>query len=461
MIRIFSRNLIPSLLFLLLFLVSSHEVFAQTTYNLSVYIQGSGSGVVKSVPDGLVCNQNICTGTFLANTDITLKAVPGPGSFHTNWNGCVGRGNPCTISLFHDTNITVDFTDGFKASSINAAAIRLYFNWEDPVILNELVLRIEDVVSKKPVDIVLVPEFSLSQFEGDNQGSPPIKFSFDSYSNTFFISPNQENNRVVPIIEQVQQLARDYNTYILLGTVMENYLDENLQTFLIVDNSGSIVDLRTKHCENCTEAYQEYSYPRIKSYTLKTQQGAFANYFFLICAEAWESPTTEAIRSKIEGSHVDLFLFPQALGDINFSAIMNAIQNGQSPDTPGWSWSWLNNYFIPIYIYERNIIKPKSYVVATDFFSEQGNAGIFQLDSNPQLLSSFDMDDPENKWVWAKIPISTLKGDLNDDNSIDVLDIMFLIQEIFKPDVNIYYDVNGDYKVNLLDIIELINIIFS
>jgi len=68
-----------------------------------------------------------------------------------------------------------------------------------------------------------------------------------------------------------------------------------------------------------------------------------------------------------------------------------------------------------------------------------------------------------NDWVLyiAKQASSTPAGDLNGDNTVNIQDIIILINEIFNPSGLQGSDITGDGKVDLLDVISLINIIFS
>jgi len=52
-----------------------------------------------------------------------------------------------------------------------------------------------------------------------------------------------------------------------------------------------------------------------------------------------------------------------------------------------------------------------------------------------------------------------LLGDLNYDNQIDVLDIIFIVNMILDDEFNILADLNEDSMIDILDIILLINII--
>jgi len=55
----------------------------------------------------------------------------------------------------------------------------------------------------------------------------------------------------------------------------------------------------------------------------------------------------------------------------------------------------------------------------------------------------------------------TLQGDLNNDNTVNIQDIIILINEIFTPSGVQGSDINSDGKVDILDVISLINLIFN
>ena len=50
-----------------------------------------------------------------------------------------------------------------------------------------------------------------------------------------------------------------------------------------------------------------------------------------------------------------------------------------------------------------------------------------------------------------------IAGDLNFDESIDILDLIFIINSVLSGDYNFHSDLNEDYLLNIQDIIKLIN----
>ena len=77
-------------------------------FNLTVTLDGAGSGRVSSAPAGIYC-QTDCSEDFAKNTRILLEARPYSGSVFTGWSGdCSGTG-ACSIKLKSDTVVSAGF----------------------------------------------------------------------------------------------------------------------------------------------------------------------------------------------------------------------------------------------------------------------------------------------------------------------------------------------------------------
>lgn len=52
-------------------------------------------------------------------------------------------------------------------------------------------------------------------------------------------------------------------------------------------------------------------------------------------------------------------------------------------------------------------------------------------------------------------------GDINNDNSIDIIDVVQIVSQIINNDLNSCSDINSDNQINVLDVIELVNLILN
>lgn len=88
-------------------LIGSGE--AKPPHTLSVNKTGAGSGEVLSSPVGIECGP-ICNRTFQGGWELTLNAVPDPGSIFRGWSGggCSGTG-ACQVTTNADTEVTASF----------------------------------------------------------------------------------------------------------------------------------------------------------------------------------------------------------------------------------------------------------------------------------------------------------------------------------------------------------------
>ena len=77
-------------------------------FELTVGLEGSGSGRVSSNRPGIYC-QTDCDETYKKNTRIVLRAEPYTGSVFTGWSGaCSGTGK-CRVKLKADTAVSANF----------------------------------------------------------------------------------------------------------------------------------------------------------------------------------------------------------------------------------------------------------------------------------------------------------------------------------------------------------------
>ena len=63
--------------------------------------------------------------------------------------------------------------------------------------------------------------------------------------------------------------------------------------------------------------------------------------------------------------------------------------------------------------------------------------------------------------IISNYPSTTIPGDLNSDDTVNILDIIQLSNMILSGDYSDTADLNGDGVINILDIVAIVNIILS
>lgn len=106
-----------------------HEVWGMTINSvlpmatLRVTKQGTGVGMVTSMPAGISCGPEItCGGMFNLGTGVTLSARSFPGSVFTGWTGgCSSTSADCLATLYSDKAVTATFRYGGSSTSYDLA----------------------------------------------------------------------------------------------------------------------------------------------------------------------------------------------------------------------------------------------------------------------------------------------------------------------------------------------------
>ena len=78
-------------------------------FQLSVALNGSGSGTVASYPAGIDCGPR-CSAAFESGSQVTLSASPASGATFAGWAGaCSGAAATCVVSLSQARSVTATF----------------------------------------------------------------------------------------------------------------------------------------------------------------------------------------------------------------------------------------------------------------------------------------------------------------------------------------------------------------
>ena len=93
---------------------------------------------------------------------------------------------------------------------------------------------------------------------------------------------------------------------------------------------------------------------------------------------------------------------------------------------------------------------------------EENNFHANLLSDNENILiatSSYNNSDPININFTVSIDDSTLVGDVNLDGSVDVLDVVSIVNIILDDSYTSYGDINADGELDVIDIVLLIEMI--
>ena len=86
------------------------EIVEEGPIQLSVSVEGNGSGTVTSSPPGINCGSD-CTEIYARGTGVTLTATPSGNASFAGWSGaCTGTGTTCSLTMNGPRSVTATFT---------------------------------------------------------------------------------------------------------------------------------------------------------------------------------------------------------------------------------------------------------------------------------------------------------------------------------------------------------------
>jgi uncharacterized repeat protein (TIGR01451 family) len=100
--------------------VSGGSVGGSETVNVTT--DGSGSGTVKSSPEGISCGFD-CSAGFAKDTEVSLTAEPSTGSFFSGWGGACAAFldmPECTVTASGVLQVTATFDSDTEPGAVNA-----------------------------------------------------------------------------------------------------------------------------------------------------------------------------------------------------------------------------------------------------------------------------------------------------------------------------------------------------
>jgi len=192
---------------------------------------------------------------------------------------------------------------------------------------------------------------------------------------------------------------------------------------------------------------------------------------YLDFSDDGDEETRRYIASNLLKEYIDNY-FPDnnviMLGDLNdnltddlnnnvFQMILNDTDNYLFADleiaqgnSSGWSYpnwpSHIDHILITNELFDNNLYTE---VIRIDDFMDGG-------------FSDYDQNISDHRPVAIKLSYnSTIVGDLNNDNIVNVLDVVMIVNVVINNDYIILADLNSDDIINVLDIVQLINIILN
>ena len=104
------KNSLFLLLIILLAGCSGGDSSSAASFNLSVSIDGPGSGTVTSSPAGIDCGTD-CSESYTGNTIVTLTASGAAGSTFAGWSGACSGTDSCPVTMDAARSVTATFVE--------------------------------------------------------------------------------------------------------------------------------------------------------------------------------------------------------------------------------------------------------------------------------------------------------------------------------------------------------------
>ena len=93
--------------------------------------------------------------------------------------------------------------------------------------------------------------------------------------------------------------------------------------------------------------------------------------------------------------------------------------------------------------------------------NKYGNEGLQYTFNNEYPTAAMTLSNNTALLITTELPFSSLLGDINGDDIVNVLDVVILVNIILSEENDPNGDINGDGIINVLDIVTLVNMIFN
>ena len=214
------------------------------------------------------------------------------------------------------------------------------------------------------------------------------------------------------------------------------------------DVNPSLIDWNGKRNSDEIRLWADYVDPAASGYITDdngVSGGLPANSRFVIMGDQNADPVdgdsySNAINQLLDSPLVDETFVPTSLGE----AEQSSGPDERRADTASWGLR-------------------ADYVLPSNFGLEVDQGAVFwpqRSDVNFHLVNSDISSD--HRLVWLDLTIDQIPGDANNDGSINIIDLRFVIFNLFKPVSNCEQcDVNGDGRISIIDVFRTLRAIFA
>jgi hypothetical protein len=367
------------------------SIGSESRQTLSVEVVGQGT--VTLFP-GETKGSDTWQSSFEFGTRLFLTTTPDEGAFFSHWliNGEKHCGNQIDLTLTQPAVIQAHFIAGQHAPMLTVAAIKVPVAEQTTPDVTAVLQKIKDTVQDVPeLDLIITPNYTFSRFNGVDLNSPAVRFDYDTGTGIYTIASGQEENRVVPILQEMMQLAGTHQVNMVLGTVAEAQNDYIFNSQLIIDKSGHIIGIHRSLQDGVpqplTPSAEQQIRETIRSFTLRTASGTFFSVLPLIETEY----SDVELRNRCEQFDSDIVALSMQEAQVDAETITRMVYQDQfDPTFGGWN-AVIKEIFIDQYVASH--IVQQDYGTVFNATGQDASGGILHLHEPPAPPRWLETDD--------------------------------------------------------------------
>ncbi len=367
------------------------SIGSESPQTLSVEVVGQGT---VTVFPGKTEASDAWQSFFDFGTRLYLKTTPNEGAFFSHWlvNGEKYLGNQIDLTLTQTTVVQAHFITGEHTPMLTVAAIKVPVVHQTTPDLSAVLQTINDTVQDVPeLDLIITPNYTFSKFNGIDLNSPGVRFDYDTVTGYYTIAAGQEENRVVPVLQEMMQIAETHHVNMVLGTVAEAQNEYTFNSQLIIDGTGHIVGIHRSLQDILPQSLTAYAEQQIRetirSFTLHTQSGTFFSVLPLIESEYSDTD----LMTRCEQFDSDIVALSMQQSQVDAENLTNMIYQDQfDPHFGGWN-AVIKELFIDHYV--ANHIVQQEYGTFFSATGEDAGGGTLHLEEPPAPPRWLETDD--------------------------------------------------------------------